>query len=796
MKHALFIGAFLLLDLPDSYSQLNQRFYASGNAPNSSDLGANSSYIFIGWRDVQKNITGNFKWTSLDADVQSYQQKGIDPVIVIACVNPLPTLATHCDTVYNENTNGGQVKSWFPVNTVKWQKFIDSLVDRYDGANGHDMPGLVKPVTQWHIEQEWRKCWCSNQYADTSMSFAQEFSNYVNMTYTSIKNRQSSAKVSYAGIDVRHDKLVFHDGYSSTPLFNWNINCNNPVSLTAAQVEQIPSYNFDRKQVLYLLKNTQADEIDVHQYGRWKEIPYVYQWLKDSASLGNKSLIFYEGGGPFCSAGDSVYHKSSNQTGILPAQLVRDNASYVVYYFMTGLASGIKKLNWHIGQEYGLWGAEFGDLDMLSIGYVRKPSYFTYRFLAKDIFSNVNADTVVKIAESNPSLYHYRINPIGIDVVWSTNSTDSYTLTGNGTGKRWDIPQACDTYTPSYCDSVVQISPLILTGSNILSLTNSVPVFYALPPFLSISAGRTICMGESTMLTVSGASSYSWLPSGSLNSDSLYDPVATPSATTTYTVTGTNLNGVNSSQTVTIIVDPLPVIYVADKTICEGDSTTLSASGANSYTWDPGNLTGANHDVGPSTSVSYTVVGTDINGCINSLIADVTVSPLPTANFGFIKGATTTISDSSKGDVVSWFWDFDDPGSGSDTSIFQNPTHNFALDVSYSVCLTVTSSNACTDRICKQYGSVGINESSWTNFITIFPNPNSGSFTFEAEFERSEKIRIDIGNALGDIVFSFSDQNTSKKFTKNIDLIGLPEGLYFLFLKTEHGNAVKKIVRM
>ena len=230
--------------------------------------------------------------------------------------------------------------------------------------------------------------------------------------------------------------------------------------------------------MLYILRNALSDEIDIHQYGRWTEIPKVVQWLMDSANLGNRKVVFMRRR-PFCKSCENIYHSVNDTDGRLPAALLRDNASYVVYYFISGFASGVKNLHWHVGPEYTAWGPTWGDLDLMSKNYVAKPSFYTYRFLSKTIFSNVNADTVVRITESNPNLYRYQIQPMGLHVIWSTNPVDSFIVSGTGTLYRWDIPTMCNSVYPTACDSVVQTSSVNVSGTTTITLTNGVPVFYS-----------------------------------------------------------------------------------------------------------------------------------------------------------------------------------------------------------------------------------------------------------------------------------------------------------------------------
>jgi len=72
---------------------------------------------------------------------------------------------------------------------------------------------------------------------------------------------------------------------------------------------------------------------------------------------------------------------------------------------------------------------------------------------------------------------------------------------------------------------------------------------------------------------------------------------------------------------------PTPVISAtaSSSIICSGLNTTLSASGASLYTWQPGNTSGATQIVSPTSSTTYTVSGTSSDGCVGTSTVGVVV---------------------------------------------------------------------------------------------------------------------------------------------------------------------------
>lgn len=135
------------------------------------------------------------------------------------------------------------------------------------------------------------------------------------------------------------------------------------------------------------------------------------------------------------------------------------------------------------------------------------------------------------------------------------------------------------------------------------------------PPTVSINSPTVpICSGNSVPLSVSGANSYSW-STGATTSSIL----VTPSVTTTYSVVGTATTGCYGTDVKTLTVNPTPTVNVtsSNSVICTGQTATLTATGALTYSWSAGSGN-SSVTVTPSVTTTYTVYGISAMGCFSS----------------------------------------------------------------------------------------------------------------------------------------------------------------------------------
>jgi sugar lactone lactonase YvrE len=204
----------------------------------------------------------------------------------------------------------------------------------------------------------------------------------------------------------------------------------------------------------------------------------------------------------------------------------------------------------------------------------------------------------------------------GSSKTFSVSGASSYTWTPAITLNNPNLanPTASPTTTTIYT----------VTGNDACGISSPLTVTLAIKPLPSYTLSSntyTVCSGSSKTFSVSGANTYTWTPSATLNNPNIANPVASPTTNTVYSVTGTNASGcINTTPiTVNVSVNPLPAISISgDTNTCSSSTSTLTANGASTYTWslNAGSAISNSVVVNPDTTTIYAVTGTNaITGC-------------------------------------------------------------------------------------------------------------------------------------------------------------------------------------
>ena len=303
------------------------------------------------------------------------------------------------------------------------------------------------------------------------------------------------------------------------------------------------------------------------------------------------------------------------------------------------------------------------------------------------------------------------------------------------------------------------------------------------PTVLASTSSGAICSGATINLTATGAGSYTWLP-GSAMTASI---TATPTTSTTYTVTGKNLTCSNS-KTVSVTVNQIPVLTFtvnpSNALLCTtGATATLTAAGTSTaYLWS-GGVNTASIVVAPSATSSYTVTG------INSCGSTTTVIPVSVAKTPTISAASSSILSCADNAVVlttdatpgvSYLWN-----TGATTS-------SISVSPGQTTTYTVTGTNACGTATATIVQSVftctGIQDLTTTGEVNIYPNPANDyiNITIPASLT-SVNTTIEVTDALGKVIMKHL--LTEDTTTLNTDILN--EGVYFF--KVSSNNQIIKI---
>lgn len=227
-----------------------------------------------------------------------------------------------------------------------------------------------------------------------------------------------------------------------------------------------------------------------------------------------------------------------------------------------------------------------------------------------------------------------------------------------------------------------------LNGGVLTALTQNLGYFGIEAVFahsVSVSAiSQSIVCGNSATVVALSNSNYIWNTGGTTSSI-----VVTPTVTSTYTVVATNTLGCSASAIANVTVNPITVsVSSSTNVICQGTTLTLTASGANSYSWTNGG-TSSSIIVSPNVSTPYVVTGTNSAGCVASGFIAITVNALPNIS---VLSSTQSVCD---GSPVSY------TASGANSYLWNTGDANaivtFTPPASASYSVIGTSVNGCTN---------------------------------------------------------------------------------------------------
>lgn len=324
-----------------------------------------------------------------------------------------------------------------------------------------------------------------------------------------------------------------------------------------------------------------------------------------------------------------------------------------------------------------------------------------------------------------------------------------------------------------------------VTGSNSTCSSSTTATVYILPPpsiVLSIPA-QTVCTGSSVTLTASGATTYSWTNSGSSSASFTINPLVT----SIYTVNGFSNEGCMSipvSGTVTVL--PVPDLAITGNTaICQGETTTLIAGGANTYTWSTGSSS-TFLTVSPSATTAYTLNGTSANGCTS------TNTVLVSVGYFINAGVIIDKTDSCSGNILfkcttsslSNTWNFSNGESVINSCDF---SHQFSDAGNYTLVYITNPNASCADTLTITFSLSGTLAGTEEIPNVFTPNNDGVNDVFDfSDIAGCKIVSFDIFDRWGLLILSSAHQ----RFWDGRTTSGEPvsDGTYFYILKTSDGS--------
>ncbi len=392
----------------------------------------------------------------------------------------------------------------------------------------------------------------------------------------------------------------------------------------------------------------------------------------------------------------------------------------------------------------------------------------------------------VNTAENNAALGQIIISeicePLTVTVTDATICLgEAFTLTGDGVGTiTWDggvtngVP-----YTPGTSGTFTYTSSSDSDGDCGYSIDITVN---ELPVVVANVDEDEICVGESIVLSGSGAVSYEWSPAD-IEDGEAYTPGA---GTFTYVVVGTSALGCDNSAEVEVTVHELPevVATATDEEICLGESLTLNGEGATTYVWSPDETDGVEFTPEATGTTNYLLTGTDDNGCENNASIEITVYDalaITSVTTDEMAGSDGAINITVTGGNPAYTFDWDNDGTGD----FDDTEDLTGLAGGTYVVVVMCDAGCSITESITVNSQLGINETNGL-LVSVYPNPTNDlvNIQFEGAFT------YQLTAVSGELILKGSSVNKEE-----LDLDQLSKGVYFVTITAEGKSSTVKLIK-
>ncbi|MES2680855.1 MAG: T9SS type A sorting domain-containing protein [Bacteroidota bacterium] len=352
------------------------------------------------------------------------------------------------------------------------------------------------------------------------------------------------------------------------------------------------------------------------------------------------------------------------------------------------------------------------------------------------IITATNGCTTLRASTVNIGQPTVIINSFPVNICPGSNATLTGQISGQGPYSfLWSSGQTSNSITTATAGTYS------VTITNGQSCSSTQTYVLGTSATLSLTASTTptaICSGNNGVLHVSGAGTYTWS-----NGATTANVMVNPMVTTNYSVTG-SFGACTGTTSVLLTVSMIPTITLISSTnaVCSGNSVSISATGATSYTWNPGLTVASSVTVSPGSTTTFTVRGQNPGCPARNASITITVLQNPTVN------VTSTSPVACVGEAVAL------AANGANSYLWSNGAQSNVILVTPSITTVFTVTgvalNSCTAsaNITQVISEcTGILEQSW-DALKIFPNPGNGFFYVTS----TEAMEVRIVNEQGAVV--------------------------------------------
>jgi PKD repeat protein len=427
-----------------------------------------------------------------------------------------------------------------------------------------------------------------------------------------------------------------------------------------------------------------------------------------------------------------------------------------------------------------------------------------YSVVATDATGCTGSSTAVSIVENPLAAPAFNFSTTGLTASFSN-------ISANATSFSWNFGDGSPASTeanPIHEFSAPGNYSIVLTATNDCGSQTFAQQVLVDCPAISVSisaAGATqICMGDATVLNVGmgSFSTFQWYKNGAAIAGATgANFAATESGV--YQIYATDMTGCgNFSNEITIEVNLTPTAEVTSSTpdgeVCAGEATWLHGSGGIDYQWfTPDGLSISGQEIHfpiaqPSHSGVYYLTVTDGAGCSAAANFLLTVHPTPQVSISGLASEYTdndpavVLVGSPSGGAFS--------GAGVTGDLFDPAAAGAGQ---HQILYTFTDTNGCVGTA---VAAVTVSpfvsnvEPGGVFDVRILPNPNAGFFTLKINSSENKFLKINILNAIGQVLESRFEQLQTGTTVLVFEQAGLSPGVYFLEILNERRRITRKFI--